>query len=213
MNETKLLFTNRLQIQDIGFNFNIECYNTTKKIPVMKTWFPCVHILIDKWYFASKIVREIFLKFETEGRKFAKLLRSLEQSIQTVKGLRTIFGNNMLFLTCSWRFVPNRLGQQKVHACPSVPCNIFYILSMWTEREVHSQMSTLFHPWVHVIFSTFCPCVKIRSIYVIVEWPLMVFARMGFFFSLFARTKKVSDYSKRSLYPQFHQITGQSQYE
>ena len=155
----------------------------------MKTWFPCVHILIDKWYFASKIVREIFLKFETEGRKFAKLLRSLEQSIQTVKGLRTIFGNNMLFLTCSWRFVPNRLGQQKVHACPSVPCNIFYILSMWTEREVHSQMSTLFHPWVHVIFSTFCPCVKIRSIYVIVEWPLMVFARMGYFFA-FCENKK-----------------------
>ena len=50
-----------------------------------------------------------------------------------------------------------------------------------------------------------------KLVHVVVEWPLMVFARMGSF-SLFARTKKVSDYSKRSLYPQFHQITGQSQY-
>ena len=30
--------------------------------------------------------REIFLKFEVEGREFAKFLRSLEQFIQTVKG-------------------------------------------------------------------------------------------------------------------------------
>ena len=52
-----------------------------------------------------------------------------------------------------------------------------------------------------------------KLVHVVVEWPLMVFARMGYFFSFFARTKKVSDYSKRSLYPQFHQITVQSQYE
>ena len=30
--------------------------------------------------------REKLLKFETEGREFAKFLRSLEQFIQTVKG-------------------------------------------------------------------------------------------------------------------------------
>jgi hypothetical protein len=30
--------------------------------------------------------REKLLKFEAEGRKFEKKLRSLEQSIQTVKG-------------------------------------------------------------------------------------------------------------------------------
>ena len=30
--------------------------------------------------------REKLLKFEAEGRKFAKILRSLEQFIQTVKG-------------------------------------------------------------------------------------------------------------------------------
>ena len=31
-------------------------------------------------------VREKLLKFEAEGREFAKILRSLEQFIQTVKG-------------------------------------------------------------------------------------------------------------------------------
>ena len=47
--------------------------------------------------FATKIVltycdlncssdREIFLKFEAEGQEFAKILRSLEKFIQTVKG-------------------------------------------------------------------------------------------------------------------------------
>ena len=30
--------------------------------------------------------RELFLKFEAEGREFAKFLRSLEQFFQTVKG-------------------------------------------------------------------------------------------------------------------------------
>ena len=40
--------------------------------------------------------REKFLKFEAEGREFAKILRSLEQFVQTVKGQK-IFGNRMLF--------------------------------------------------------------------------------------------------------------------
>ena len=40
--------------------------------------------------------RENSLKFEAEGRKFTKFLRSLEQFIQTVKGQNN-FGNRMLF--------------------------------------------------------------------------------------------------------------------
>ena len=50
-----------------------------------------------KWYFVTKIVltycekkfssdQEKLLKFEAEGREFAKFLRSLEQFIQTEKG-------------------------------------------------------------------------------------------------------------------------------
>ena len=38
---------------------------------------------------------EFFLKFEAEGREFAKFLRSLEQFIQTVKGQ-----NNFLVTEC-----------------------------------------------------------------------------------------------------------------
>ena len=43
----------------------------------------------DKWYFVTKIVlsdREKLLKFEAEGREFAKMLRSLKQSVPTLKG-------------------------------------------------------------------------------------------------------------------------------
>ena len=51
---------------------------------------------VQEWYFVTKIVltycekncssnREKLLKFETEGREFAKILRSLEQFIQAVK--------------------------------------------------------------------------------------------------------------------------------
>ena len=50
-----------------------------------------------KWYFVTKIVptccekkcssdEEKLLKFETKGQEFAKLLRLLEQFIETVKG-------------------------------------------------------------------------------------------------------------------------------
>ena len=47
--------------------------------------------------------REKLLKFEAEGREFAKVLRSLEQFVQTVKGhVRTTFGNRMIFLTFSF---------------------------------------------------------------------------------------------------------------
>ena len=51
--------------------------------------------------------REKLLKFEAEGREFAKILRSLEQFLQTVKGQ-----NNFAFLTHFWRFlISNRLEQ------------------------------------------------------------------------------------------------------
>ena len=53
-------------------------------------------VVLD-WYFVIKIVltysekigctdQEKLLKFQAEGREFAKFLRSLEQFIQTVKG-------------------------------------------------------------------------------------------------------------------------------
>ena len=41
--------------------------------------------------------REKLLIFETEGQEFAKFLRSLEQFVQTVKGMNN-FGSRMLFL-------------------------------------------------------------------------------------------------------------------
>ena len=40
--------------------------------------------------------REKLLKFDVEGQEFSKILRSLEQFNQTVKG-QNIFGNTMLF--------------------------------------------------------------------------------------------------------------------
>ena len=48
--------------------------------------------------------REKLLKFEAEGREFAKILRSLEQFIQTVQGQNKFWKQNAL-LTCSWRFL------------------------------------------------------------------------------------------------------------
>ena len=54
--------------------------------------------------------RENFLKFEAEGREFAKNLRSLEQFVQTVKDQKISDQNT--FLTCSWRFLrSNKLEQ------------------------------------------------------------------------------------------------------
>ena len=41
--------------------------------------------------------REKLLKFEAEDREFAKILRSLEQFVQTVKGQNN-FGNKIPFL-------------------------------------------------------------------------------------------------------------------
>ena len=54
-----------------------DFYNNGILLP--KLFWPNVR----KKYFSD---REKLLKFEAEGREFAKLLRSLEQFIQTVKG-------------------------------------------------------------------------------------------------------------------------------
>ena len=51
------------------------------------------------------------MKFEAEGQEFAKILRSLEQFIQTVKG-QNHFLVTECFLTFSWRFlISNKLKQ------------------------------------------------------------------------------------------------------
>ena len=56
-------------------------------------------------------VREKNLKFEAESQDFAKMLRSLEQFIQTVKGQNN-FGLQNALLTCYWRFLTsNKLEQ------------------------------------------------------------------------------------------------------
>ena len=52
----------------------------------------------------EKNVWEKFLNIEAEGREFSKVLRSLEQFIQTVKGENNFWSQNA-FLTCSWRFL------------------------------------------------------------------------------------------------------------
>ena len=44
--------------------------------------------------------REKNLKFEAEGREFAKILRSLKKFVQTVKGQNNFWLQNN-FLTCS----------------------------------------------------------------------------------------------------------------
>ena len=50
-------------------------------------------------------------KFEAEGQAFSKILRSLEQFIQTVKGQNNFWQQNA-FLTSSWRFlISNELEQ------------------------------------------------------------------------------------------------------
>ena len=51
------------------------------------------------------------LKFEAEGREFAKFLRSLEQFVQTVKGQNNFWLQNA-FLTCSWRFPMSNKSEQ-----------------------------------------------------------------------------------------------------
>ena len=47
--------------------------------------------------------REKLLKFEADSQELAKYLRSLEQTIKTIKGQYNFRYQNT-FLTCSWRF-------------------------------------------------------------------------------------------------------------
>ena len=55
--------------------------------------------------------REKLLKFKAEGREFSKVLRSLEQLNQTVKG-QFIFGHyRMLFLLIPNLLISNELEQ------------------------------------------------------------------------------------------------------
>jgi hypothetical protein len=61
-----------------------------------KIWDGVYHITL--WYFVTKIamtycekkivlvIKKNFLNFKAEGQEFAKILRSLEKFIQTVKG-------------------------------------------------------------------------------------------------------------------------------
>ena len=58
--------------------------------------------------------REKLLKFEAEGREFAKFLRSLEQFIQTVKGQNNFWSQNA-FLTCSRRFLISKIRTIRIH--------------------------------------------------------------------------------------------------
>ena len=51
------------------------------------------------------------MKFEAEGREFAKVLRSLEQFVQTVKGQNNFCQQNA-FVTCSWRFLKSNELEQ-----------------------------------------------------------------------------------------------------
>ena len=81
--------------------------------------------------------REKLLKFDAEGRQFAKVLRSLEEFIQTVKGQNNFLQQNA-FLICSWGFlIPNKLEQLEfrfekngiwIHA-GKVRKTFFYILA------------------------------------------------------------------------------------
>ena len=45
------------------------------------------------------------MKFEAEGQEFAKMLTSLEQFIQKVKGQNNCWYVTESFFTCSWRFL------------------------------------------------------------------------------------------------------------
>ena len=71
--------------------------------------------------------RENLLKFDAEGREFAKGLRSLEQFIQTVKCQNSFLWQNA-FLTCSWKFlISKKLVQLKT--------KLGKIIGIWNMQE------------------------------------------------------------------------------
>ena len=55
--------------------------------------------------------QEKLLTFEAEGQEFAKIVRSLEQFVRTVKGQNNFWKQNVS-LTCSWRFLRYRKLEQ-----------------------------------------------------------------------------------------------------
>ena len=58
----------------------------TNCCPTKKKWYLVIKIVLNYVRKNCSIDREKLLKLEAEGREFAKILRSLEQFIQTVKG-------------------------------------------------------------------------------------------------------------------------------
>ena len=57
------------------------------------------------------MIKKKLLNYKAKGREFAKILRSLEKFIQTVKAQNNFWQQNA-FLTSSWRFLrSNKLEQ------------------------------------------------------------------------------------------------------
>ena len=88
----------------IWFLYYSDCRNNscTHLNPVVQRSAGKIKFVKGKWYFFTKIVltycgrncssdREKLLKFDAEGREFAKFLRSLEQLVRTVKGLNNFW--------------------------------------------------------------------------------------------------------------------------
>ena len=85
-------------------SFLKECLKAKSCILLPKLFWPTVRKNCSSDW-------EKLLKFEAEGREFAKILRSLEQFVRTVKGQKKIWYQNA-FLTCSWGFLmSNKLEQ------------------------------------------------------------------------------------------------------
>ena len=57
------------------------------------------------------MIKKKLLKFEAEGREFAKLVTLLLEFIQTVKGQNNFWEQNA-FLTCSWRFLGSNILEE-----------------------------------------------------------------------------------------------------
>ena len=99
------------------YNQSAPSFSESRKFPFnVQGVSKMVHILLQKLFWPT--VRrnyssnwEKLLKFEAEGREFAKILRSLEQCIQTVKCQNNVWWHNA-FITCSRRFlISNKLEQ------------------------------------------------------------------------------------------------------
>ena len=92
---------------------------------------------------------DFFLKLETEGQEFAKILRSLEQFVQTVKGQNNFWWQNA-FLTCSWKFlISNKLEQvelEKLLGFRNMQVRKYFFF-LWFFTEL--QCSVQFKPCTH----------------------------------------------------------------